>query len=44
MMYTSVLKRDLSYSDALNTLMVGKEGIRANTLYQRDMLANDWMI
>lgn len=26
MMYTSVLKRDLSYSDALNTLMVGKEG------------------
>ncbi|USP54035.1 hypothetical protein J2N67_004284 [Bacillus thuringiensis] len=26
MMYTSVLKRDLSYSDALNTLMVGKRG------------------
>ncbi|MED1381773.1 hypothetical protein [Bacillus mycoides] len=44
MMYTSVLKRDMNCSEALNTLMVGKEGIRANTLYQRDMLANDWMI
>lgn len=28
-MYTSILKRDLSYSDALNVLMVGKKVTRS---------------